>query len=82
MRPIHPLAVLSLSLVATLALFAPALGVSFLSDDFHMALAVREDGPLSIWSGRQGEGVGFFRPVVSLAHYMDYRLWGAPRDSI
>lgn len=61
-----------LFLIAGVVLFAPILGSFFLSDDFTLLAAIRSGGPLGIW----WRGANFFRPLVSLSLYLDYRLYG------
>lgn len=46
----------------------------FLADDFELIKGVRDGGPFSSW--RPGAAQGFFRPLVTLSIFMDYRLWG------
>ncbi|MEQ8168780.1 MAG: hypothetical protein ABRQ38_07760 [Candidatus Eremiobacterota bacterium] len=49
------------------------LGDFFLSDDFDLIHSVSNFGPFSMWF--RGHG-GFFRPVIMLSLYADYKLWG------
>lgn len=46
------------------------------SDDFSLVHAVRDGGPFAVWSGPRSEAPWFFRPLISLSFYIDYRVWG------
>lgn len=54
-------------------LYSNVLGDFFLSDDFDLIHSVSNFGPFSMWF--RGHG-GFFRPVIMLSLYTDYKLWG------
>lgn len=57
---------------AAFVLYWPALNTFFLSDDFSLIHAVRENGPLGVWtSGQQ-----FWRPLISLSLFCDDQVWG------
>ncbi len=45
----------------------------FLSDDFHLIYSVKINGPFGIWSNSLWP---FFRPLISLSFFVDYKLWG------
>jgi hypothetical protein len=60
-------------LICGVILYSNILGSFFLSDDFHLIYSIKAKGPLGIlcdssWS--------FFRPLISLSFFIDYRLWG------
>lgn len=57
----------------TLAAFAPALSVGFLSDDFLILRALDGGGPL----GFLVFGWSFFRPLTSLSLWLDRAAWGS-----
>jgi len=56
-----------------LILYSNILGSFFLSDDFQLIYSVKTNGPLGIWSSNSWS---FFRPLISLAFFIDYKLWG------
>lgn len=62
-----------LFIVLGVALYFNVVGSFFLSDDFHLIYSIKTKGPLGIWSSGSWE---FFRPLISLSLFFDYRLWG------
>jgi hypothetical protein len=60
-------------LLLTAALYGPAIGSYFHSDDFVLIEQVRRGGPFSLWTHAPS---GFLRPVVSLSLATDLALWG------
>lgn len=46
----------------------------FLADDFELIKGVKNFGPFAPWT--PGAGPGFFRPLVTLSIFLDFRLWG------
>jgi protein O-mannosyl-transferase len=46
----------------------------FLADDFELIKGAKNFGPFAPWT--PGAAQGFFRPLVTLSIFLDYRLWG------
>ncbi len=60
-------------IVSGFVVYSNVLGDFFLSDDFDLIHSVSNFGPFRMWF--RGHG-GFFRPVIMLSLYADYKLWG------
>lgn len=60
-------------LVICLLINIPILSSYFLSDDFYLIRAVKQNGMFGLWSGR---GAPFFRPMIAITLFIDYNLWG------
>lgn len=73
--PAFQLGVLAALGAVSLAVYHSALGDFFLADDFGLITAVAKGGPFALDS-RIGGNWMFFRPVNSLAFWLDHRLWG------
>ena len=58
--------------VASAIVYYPALRGFFVSDDFVLIAAVRDRGPLGVWT----IGSAYFRPLISLSLFADYSVWG------
>ncbi len=63
---------LAVAVPVALAVYARALGVGFLSDDFVHVARILAAGPFGLWSG----GGEFLRPLVSLSLALDLAVWG------
>ncbi len=48
----------------------------FLSDDFVLIALFSKLGPLGLWVNHQHGQSLFFRPVLSLISFVDYKMWG------
>lgn len=53
--------------------YANILDAFFLSDDFELVNLVRTGGPFGVWTHAVS---GFFRPLISLSLFLDYRFYG------
>ncbi|HYF63950.1 MAG TPA: hypothetical protein VD886_14105 [Herpetosiphonaceae bacterium] len=51
----------------------PIISSFFLSDDFYLIRAVRQNGVFGLWSSRNAP---FFRPLIAASLFIDYNLWG------
>lgn len=63
-------------LLAFLAVYAPVVGLGFLSDDFRWISVSRVLEPTDVIRILESN-TGFYRPVVSLSFSLDYWLFGA-----
>jgi hypothetical protein len=59
-----------------LIFYCGAIRSFFLADDFSLVLAASVGGPFGFWSFSPTGAGGFFRPLVALTFFADYRLWG------
>lgn len=59
-----------------LVFYSGALRSFFLADDFDLVLAASTGGPFGFWSYSTTGAGDFFRPLVALSFFADYRLWG------
>jgi len=56
-----------------LGTYSNVINAFFLSDDFVLIAAVKDNGAFGLWSHDRGE---FFRPLISLSLFADSKLWG------
>ncbi len=72
MTKFYSIAALVFILLGLIA-YANILNTFFLSDDFELVNLVRTGGPFGVWTHT---GNGFFRPLISLSLFLDYRFYG------
>ncbi|MBI5605848.1 MAG: hypothetical protein HY879_21145 [Deltaproteobacteria bacterium] len=53
--------------------YSNILNAFFLADDFELILGAKKFGPFAPWT--PGAAQGFFRPLITLSFFIDYRLW-------
>lgn len=56
--------------------YSSILNSFFLSDDFVLIALLSKLGPLGLWFNQQHGKSLFFRPLLGLISFLDYKIWG------